>query len=442
MSELPWESGKSKNDRSADADPSTQKYPWDTNDPDKGDENVTNNLPDLLTNAFDDVEMEEIDIEPTLIDENKTPSEAEPFASPSFTDVPDLSNFASPMNDLEDTTPQPETTIQVPPFGDIPDISNIKEQTPLDIDTDTIHTHLIESNASDPVNVIDATNEKIPPDGLNPDFQTVIPITDSDGTFQSSPGVPPTIETDEGKTATLPLFEPDLPDENTGFPHVETGAQIEAIEQDPFKQMQPPGMETGAQMEAIEQDPFKQMQPPGMETGTQIEAIEQDPFKQMQPPGMETGAQIEAIEQDPFKQMQPKGEEGVADVNPEKSNISISVSDQAANVSNIINNLKGFLRKITRGKKLIDRVEDMRETLEIHELENVPKAETPVSVSTPANTSTAPPTTVVPPMHPTPPSEPVPEEIETENIRTVIPIAKEVVERHAKEIADGTSPFA
>ncbi|MEA1985558.1 MAG: FlaD/FlaE family flagellar protein [Euryarchaeota archaeon] len=344
MSELPWESGKNKPDRSADANPPTPTYPWETNDPDKAGEPATNNLPDL---------------------------------------------------------------------------SNIEERTPLDIDADTIHILSIEPKTSNTIKVIDVTNEKILPDGLSPDFQKVIPTRDSDGTFQASSGAPLTIKTDKGKAATLPLFEPKLPDENTGAPHVETVAQQGTNEQDPFKQIQPAGMETVAQHDTIEQDPFKQMQP-------------------TEP---ETFAQQGTSEQDPFKQMQQTGEEGTAYLNPDQSSIFPSVSDKATNVSNIINNLKGFLKKVTYRKKLIERVEDMREALETQEIESVSKEEPPVPVPTSATTSTAPPT-FVPLTPPTLPSEPVPEDIEKEDIRTVISIPKEVVEKQTKELADGTSPFA
>ncbi len=397
MSELPWESGKNKHDRSADADPPTPTFPWETNDQDKGGEPAVNNLPDLLTNAFNDVEMEEIEIGPILINKNKTPQESEPFVAPLFADVPNHSNLAPPTDEIEDTVPQPETMIQAPPFDDIPNLFNIKEQKPLDLDEDTIHILSIEPNTSKTIKVIDATNEKIHTDGLNPDLQKVIPTRSSDGTFRASPGAPHAMETDKGKAAMLPLFEPNLPDENTGALHVETVAQQGTNEHDPFKQIQPAGIE------------------PVTQQGTN--------------------------HQDPFKQKQQTGEESTADLNPYQSNVPTSVSDKATSVSNLINNLKHFLNKVTYRKKLIDRVEDMREALETQEIESVAKEETSVPVPTPATTSIAPPT-FVPLTHPTSPSEPIPEDIDKEDIRTVISIPKEVVEKHTKELADGTSPFA
>jgi archaellum component FlaD/FlaE len=366
MSELPWENKKiaeimsSVEDEQSSANASSEK------------KSSTPPIPDLLANAFADIPMEEAKIEVSEVNPASTEVEAPQGAFPSFGDLPDLSALSStPAN--APLSEEKEAPLEMPPFmNSAPNTDELGIAPPLD-------------QSPEPSPVIDIPAKKRSPPPL---FEPLIHSDEPSG--PSSPEIGESLPFVSGSNQSQSFAaQVETPTFTTpsNFPSADVPVESNPFESSPgavplANPLAPAGV-------PVESNPFESS--PGAVPPTDPFApadvpVESNPFESSPgavpptDPFAPAGVPVESNPFEPtsgvFQSQNPFGDQVASDTGSFEKNahsqklpvkLPIDMGSFKKNLEGISGITRGFLKNLTKGKSLIERMEDMRGEVDIAE---------------------------------------------------------------------------
>ncbi|MDK2940297.1 MAG: hypothetical protein PWQ51_2462 [Methanolobus sp.] len=389
MSELPWENKKIAEIMSSVED---EKSSANTSDEKKS---STPPIPDILANAFADIPMEEAKIEISEEEPEQPDFGTAQSDFPSFGDLPDLSALAGTPQANDTPAEENEAPPELPPFMNPP--SNADESGTVDApfpfmqsDEAGIVPPMDPSPAPSPDNMENPVKKRTPPPLFEPiiDSDEVSGSPSSEAPEQALPFTLETVQSPsiESEVETQPASAPNLFAPPTGDvpPSDPFSSGVSPAESNPFA---PPTGEASPDNpfasggSPVESNPFAS--PAG-------EVPSVDPFASGDSPVESNpfAAFPEAVQSDnPFGDAAPAGAVSFEeDKQPPKIPIKlpVDVDSLKKNLEGISGITKALLKNLTKGKSLIERMEDMKGEVDVAGSErdnNELKSDTTASVS-------------------------------------------------------------
>jgi Putative archaeal flagellar protein D/E len=417
MSELPWENKKiaeimsSVEDEQSSANASGEK------------KSSTPPIPDILANAFADIPMEEAKIE--ISEENPSSTEAEvpQAAFPSFGDLPDLSALGNTPPNVP-LSEEKEAPLEMPPFmNSPPNADELGMIPPLNQSPESSPTMEKPAKKRSPPPLFEPfINSDEPYESSSPEVgESALPF--SPEPIQSQPidaqvEVPPFPTSDTPVSTGAPVesnpFEstPDAippvnpfasaggpvesnPFESTpdaippGNPFTSAGGSVESNPFEPTPDTIPSGNPFASAGGPVEPNPFESTPdaiPPGNPFASAGGPVASNPFEPTPdtiPSGNPFASAGGPVEPNPFEStheafqsQNPFGVQVASDTGSFENNrhsqklpvkLPIDMGSFKKNLEGISGITKGFLKNLTKGKSLIERMEDMREEVDVAE---------------------------------------------------------------------------
>ncbi|WP_319508420.1 FlaD/FlaE family flagellar protein [uncultured Methanolobus sp.] len=372
MSELPWENKKIAEIMSSAGDeaklsPDASKNKMVSNPP----------IPDILANAFADIPMEEAKIEAHEPASDVKVSQMPEMSFPSFGDLPDLSAVGE--NNSEVPTSNPDEMSfppSLPSFMNAPNISGTPDQnegvlndipkTLFTFDNSGIDDN---SSAKTSQNSGASPKKRSPPPLFEPFIPPGIDAESGDGPEPPAINMPESAVND---SITFPAAVPSS--ENTSAPQINPFAAAPNVSANPFEAPPAAGVNPFDSTPAAGVNPFEASPAAGV-----------NPFDSTPAAGINPFAAAPAVGANPFEAPPVAGANPFAaastiGVNPfgepfhgaettfvkEKSGSKkltmppINVDSFKKNIEGMSVVAKGFFKNLTKGKSLIERMEDMR----------------------------------------------------------------------------------
>jgi archaellum component FlaD/FlaE len=395
MSELPWE-----NKKVAEVMSSVEEEESSAKSSASGEQkSPTPPIPDILANAFADTPMEEAKIEISEDDPVQTDAGAPQTAVPSFGDLPDLSALSgTPPN--APPSEEKEAPLEIPPFMNPPSVANesdiVDSPAPFtQTDEGGITSPSDPSSLPSPSNMEESPKKRSPPPLFEPFIHPGDEQSEPSLPELEEPALPFTPENDQlpfdAQVETQPTPTPDpftVPvgseEPNPSVTSPVTGPSSDpfapagnSVEFNPFESSPgtvPPSDSPVSSGNPVESNPF---------TPSSDGAPSTDPFASpdnvpLADPFASAGVSAES---NPFaatpNAVQPENPFGApisteaGSSNREKHSLKntvklpIDVGSFKKNLEGISGITKDFLRNLTKGKSLIERMEDMREEVDI-----------------------------------------------------------------------------
>ena len=383
MSELPWE-----NKKVAEVMSSVEEEESSAKSSASGDQkSPTPPIPDILANAFADTPMEEAKIEISEDDSVQTDAGAPQTAVPSFGNLPDLSALSgTPPN--APPAEEKEAPLEIPPFMNPPSVANESDIA----DSPVPFTQIGEggitppsdpSSLSSPSNIEESPKKRSPPPLFEPFIHPGDEPSEPSLPELAGPTLPFTPENDQlpfdaqAETQPAPTPDPFTVPDGSEEPNPSVTSPVTAPPSDPFV---PAG-------NSVEFNPFEsspETAPPSDSPVSSGNPVESNPFAApsgdvpLADPFASAGVSAESS---PFaattNAVQPENPFGApisteaGSSNREKHalkntvKLPIDVGSFKKNLEGISGITKDFLRNLTKGKSLIERMEDMREEVDI-----------------------------------------------------------------------------
>jgi archaellum component FlaD/FlaE len=417
MSELPWENKKiadimsSVEEEQSSANASGEK------------KSSTSPIPDILANAFADIPMEEAKID--VPEENPVSAEkdAPQAAFPSFGDLPDLSALGGTQPNLPPAE-EKEDSLEVPPFMKSPPnadesgiISSInhshdpspatdkpaKKRSPPPLFEPFINSDKPSVSPSPEIDesVPFASDSNQPPQfGAQvevPPFSTPDSIV-SDGVplesnpFESTPvAVPPADPfSSVGDSVESNPFNPTSGATPSTDPFASVGDPVASNPFEPAPVAVPPANPFSSSDDSVASNPFEPTPgavPPANPFSSSDDSVASNPFEPTPgavPPANPFSSTGDSVASNPFEptsgafqSQNPFGDQVAADTVLFEKNkhaqkvpvkLPIDMGSFKKNLEGISGVTKSFFKNLTKGKSLIERMEDMREDVDVAEL--------------------------------------------------------------------------
>ena len=345
MSDLPWETKKGAGKEPPEDTPSAVEFPWEKDKSAEGGEEppVSGGVPDMFADAFADIPMEEVG-------DSEIPSPPNPFEVPSLDEMPDFLKSV-PIEEETATITPPEPSLQPPSFPEMPDLGG-ESAPPFEMESPLIEVNEIGIEKPPEIPVIDGLSDGMPGGMLNEEEGDIPSFDDVFGLDKSQEGNP-----DLPKSSPPPLFEPNFSknedmdvDELIELPKKAPNFEVYGQEQPETASPFPPESVSDSP------SPFPPASVSDSPSPFPPESVSDSPSPF--PPA--------SVSDSPFPPT-PN-----AQIPTQPSEVASSTSNNGKKtVDGIVASIRNMLKGLTRGGSLIDRMEELREEVEIAEEEHI-----------------------------------------------------------------------
>ena len=388
MSDLPREIKKDAGKELPEGTPSSVEFPWMKDKSAQEGEASPDfeGVPDIFAGAFADIPMEEIS-------DSEIPNQPNPFTVPSFDDVPDL------LGSVPDEGEPPKPSSEPPSFPKMPDLED-GSTPPFDMEFPLIEVNEIDVEKPPEFPVIDRLSEEIQGDmsdeeeGIIPSFDNVFGLKKSqEGTPDlPKPSPPPLFEpifskyedVDVGGSVELPKkapnFEvygqeqPEMPssppsepvsDSPSSFPPESVSDSPSPFSPEPVSDSPSPFPPASVSDSSSPFSPEPVSDSPSPFPPASV-SDSSSPFPPASVSDSPSPFPPESVSDSPFSPM-PNAQ--IPTPLPEVA--SLTNNNGKKTIDGIVASIKNMLKGLTRGGSLIDRMEELREEVEIAEEEHI-----------------------------------------------------------------------
>jgi archaellum component FlaD/FlaE len=374
MSDMPWEIKKGAEKESPEDTPSAVEFPWEKDESAEGGDETpaSGGVPDMFADAFADIPMEEVG-------DPEIPGQPDSFVMPSLDEIPDFLKSVPGEEETSDVNP-PEPSLQPPSLPEMPNLEEVGAP-PFDMDSQVITVHAVDQEKPPEISVMDGLSESMQGDTPN-EKDGVIP------SFKDVSGFDANAEDkmDLQKHTPPPLFEPKLSqDEDVAVDDV--NGSIELPKMAPSFEVygqEPPEVDS-VDDEVETASPFPPTSdsvPPSPFPPTP----ESDPSSPFPPtPESEPSSPFSPTsESDPSSPFPPTPDSEAPFPSQTIASNSLAKGTTKKTMDGIVASLKNVLKSLTRGGSLIDRMDELREEVEIAEGERIGEESDMVSTPEPS----------------------------------------------------------
>ena len=373
MSDLPWEIKKGAGKEPPEDTPPTVEFPWEKDKSTEGGEEppVSRGVPDIFAGAFDDIPMEEVS-------DSEIPSPPNPSEMPSLDEMPDFLKSAPIDEETAAITP-PEPSLQPPSFPNMPDFGG-ESAPPFKIEPPLIEVNETDVEKPPEPPVIDGLSEGMQGDVSNEEDEIIPSFDNVFGLKKNQEG-----KTDLPKPSPPPLFEPKFSrDEDMDVdgsielpikaPIFEVYGQEHPETASPFPPESVSDSPSPFPPESVSDSPspFPPASVSDSPSPFPPESVSVSDSPSPFPPESVSDSPSPfppASVSDPPSPFPPTPD---AQIPTQPSEVaSLTNNNGKKTVDGIVASIKNMLKGLTRGGSLIDRMEELREEVEIAEEEHI-----------------------------------------------------------------------